>query len=317
LQQAQTDPGKDELGLTGAQSPRGAPAAGLPPWTGKIARRAHIVRLATNHKLFLMRLQRSFRAFALSVAVVACATVPETGRRQLVLVDSRELAQLSDSEFEKLKRTTPISHDPEQNALVQRVGRRIAAVAPVPDARWEFVLFDEPNVLNAFAMPGGKVAVYSGLLAVTRDEAGLATVLGHEIAHVVARHGEERVSQGLLVELGGQALSQVARTNSAATRQLILGAYGAGAGLGVILPYSRKHELEADHIGMLYMARAGYDPAEAIEFWKRFAAAEKGGAQPPELLSTHPLDEKRIEALKRLLPEAEEEYRRARAQTRR
>jgi len=263
-----------------------------------------------------MRSTRSLRALAAALAIAACATVPETGRKQLVLVDSDQLAELALSEFEQLKRTTPISTDPDHNALVQRVGRRIAAVAPVPDARWEFVVFDKPEVMNAFAMPGGKVAIYSGLFDVTRTEAGLATVLSHEVAHVVARHGEERVSQTLLVDLGGQALSQVVSTSPGVAQELVQAAYGVGAGVGVLLPFSRKHELEADHIGVLYMARAGYDPAEAIEFWKRFAASSaKQGAEPPELLSTHPLDETRIAELERVLPEARQEYEQARPQT--
>lgn len=243
----------------------------------------------------------------------ACATVPETGRRQLALVDSDQLTALALSEFEELKRTTPISEDDEQTALVQRVGKRIAAVAPVPDAEWEFVLFDQPEVMNAFALPGGKVGIFSGILKVTANEPGLATVVGHEVAHVVAQHGNERVSQALLLDLGGQALSQVVSSQPGVTRQLILGAYGIGAGVGVMLPYSRKQELEADHIGLLYMARAGYEPREAIAFWKRFAESTRGAGSPPEFLSTHPLDDTRIRQLEELMPEAEAEYQRARA----
>jgi predicted Zn-dependent protease len=229
-----------------------------------------------------------------------------------VLVDADELRKLSMSEWQNLKASTPISTDPDQNALVQNVGWRIAAVAPVKNADWEFVVFDEPEVLNAFALPGGKVGVYSGLFTVTQNEPGLATVLGHEVAHVVANHGAERVSQGLLVELGGAALSVAAGSNPSATSQLIQAAYGIGTSVGVMLPYSRKHELEADQIGIMYMARAGFDPKEAVAFWQRFAQAKAGSAQPPEFLSTHPVDEKRISELQRQLPKAEEEYERAR-----
>lgn len=252
------------------------------------------------------------RLFAILLVASGCATVPETGRSQLVLVDSGELRELSSSEFEKLKASTPISQDPDQNALVQNVGRRIAAVAPVEKPDWEFVVFDQPEVMNAFALPGGKVGVYTGIFQVTQNEPGLATVLGHEVAHVVANHGAERVSQGLLVELGGTALSVLAGSNPGATSQLIAAAYGIGTSVGVMLPYSRKHELEADEIGLYYMARAGYEPKEAIAFWQRFAEATAGSGQPPEFLSTHPLDETRIEAIRKHLPKAEEEYERAR-----
>ena len=257
-------------------------------------------------------MRRRRRLFAIALVMSSCATVPETGRTQLVLVDNKQLLELSLSEFEKLKASTPISKDPEQNALVQRVGWRIAAVAPVENAQWEFVVFDEPKVMNAFALPGGKVGVYSGILAVTQTEPGLATVLGHEVAHVVAHHGAERVSQGLLVELGGAALSTVAGSNPSATSQLIQAAYGIGTTVGVMLPYSRKHELEADEIGLYYMARAGYDPREAVAFWQRFAEATAGSGQPPEFLSTHPVDAHRIDELEKHLPKALEEYERAR-----
>jgi predicted Zn-dependent protease len=251
------------------------------------------------------------RLLAIALVASGCATVPETGRSQLVLVDADELRRLSMSEWQNLKANTPISTDPDQNALVQNAGWRIAAVAPVKNADWEFVVFDEPEVLNAFALPGGKVGVYSGLFTMTQNEPGLATVLGHEVAHVVANHGAERVSHGLLVELGGVALSVAAGSNPSATSQLIQAAYGIGTSVGVMLPYSRKHELEADQIGLMFMARAGYDPKEAVAFWQRFAESKAGSGQPPEFLSTHPVDEKRISELQRHLPKAEEEYERA------
>lgn len=263
------------------------------------------------------RLARSVSAFCAGIAftllLYACATVPETGRRQLLLVDPGDVLQLSLAEFEKIKQSTPISKDPEQTALVNRVGRRIASVAEMPDARWEFVLFDQPDVLNAFALPGGKVGVYSGLLKVTRNEAGLATVMAHEVAHVVARHGEERISQALLLQFGGLVLGELTRTRPEAAQQILQAVYGVGADVAVMLPHSRKQELEADHLGLLYMARAGYDPREAIEFWKRFSAYNeaRGGAQPPAFLRTHPLDEMRIEQLQELMPRALAEYEKA------
>jgi predicted Zn-dependent protease len=239
-----------------------------------------------------------------------CATVPETGRSQLLLINPSEEMQLGLTEFEKVKKDTPISHDPAVNALVQKVGKRIAAVAPLPNAQWEFVVFDKPDVANAFCLPGGKVGIYTGILPITRDEAGLATVIGHEVAHAVARHGAERMSEGLLIQLGGIALSTAMQTKSAATQQIAQQAYGLGSTVGVTLPHSRQQELEADHLGLLYMARAGYDPREALDFWKRFAAYnDKNGGKPIEFLSTHPVDDRRIAQIEALLPKAEAEYR--------
>lgn len=247
----------------------------------------------------------------LALFTTGCATVPETGRSQLLLISSSEEFQLGLSEFDKLKKTTPISKDAEVNAQVRRVGQRIAAVARLPNAQWEFVVFDAPQTANAFCLPGGKVGIYTGILRYTHDEAGLATVIGHEVAHAVARHGAERVSEGLLLQMGGQALGQAVKTNSAATQSIIMGAYGIGSAIGVTLPHSRSHELEADHLGLLYMARAGYDPHNAVTFWKRFSEGKSGGGI--EWLSTHPLDKRRIAAIESHLPQALAEYQKARA----
>jgi len=250
-------------------------------------------------------------ALACLLLLTACATVPETGRSQLLLVGPGEEAQMGFTEFEKLKKSVPISKDPAANAQLQRVGQRIAAVAPLPNARWEFVLFDKPDVPNAFCLPGGKVGVYSGILPITRDDAGLATVIGHEVAHAVARHGAERMSEAMLMQLGGQILDAATSGRSEASRAAIQQAYGVGSSLGVALPHSRKQELEADHLGLLYMARAGYDPRAALAFWKRFSDYEKknGGGKQIEFLSTHPLDDRRIAQIEGLLPQAEMEYR--------
>jgi len=244
-----------------------------------------------------------------------CSTVPETGRQQLRLIDAEQEVQLGLSEFQKLKKNTPVSNDRTQQALLNGVGHNIARVAPLPNAQWEFVLFEEPDNPNAFCLPGGKVGVYSGILPVTQNEAGLATVIGHEVAHAVARHGAERVSHGLLIQTGEQALDIALGGSSQTTRALALGAYGIGSQLGVALPYSRTQELEADHLGLLYMARAGYDPREAVAFWKRFSAyqASHGGGASVEFLSTHPLDATRIRRLEQLLPQAIREYERHRA----
>lgn len=252
---------------------------------------------------------------ALAGAVVAgCATVPETNRSQLLLISPTQESELGLQAFEKIKQKTPASRNSTNAKMVRNAGRRIAAVAPMPDARWEFVLFDAPDTANAFALPGGKVGIYSGILPITRNEAGLATVMAHEIGHVIARHGAERMSQGLLVELGGSALSAALGSQASATRELALQAYGVGAQLGVMLPYSRAQELEADELGLLYMARAGYDPREAIPFWRRFQAYNREtGARPPEFLSTHPLDDRRIARLEQLMPRAVAEYEMTRA----
>ncbi len=248
----------------------------------------------------------------LLVSIAGCETVPETGRSQLLLISPSQETQLGLTEFEKLKSSTPISDDAELNAMLQRVGKRVAAVAPLKDARWEFVLFDDPKTANAFCLPGGKVGIFTGILPITKDENGLATVIGHEVAHAVARHGGERVSQGLLVQMGGEALEAALRTQPELTRSVVLQGYGMGSQVGVILPYSRTHELEADQLGLMYMARAGYDPRTAVDFWKRFSAytRERGGA-PPEFRSTHPVDTRRIAQIESLMPKALAEYRKA------
>jgi len=253
-----------------------------------------------------------FLYLTLITLLTGCATVPETGRHQLLLVSAGEENQLGLTEFDKLKKSTPISKDPAANALLQRVGKRIAAVAPLPNAQWEFVVFDEPKTANAFCMPGGKVGVYTGILVVTKDEAGLATVIGHEVSHAVAHHGNERMSQALLAQLGGEALTVALKDNSAKTQNLFLGIYGGAATVGWVLPHSRQQESEADHLGLIYMARASYDPHAAVEFWKRFAAYNKASSnQQWQFLSTHPLDETRIKALEAELPAAMLEYQKA------
>ncbi|MBI2438765.1 MAG: M48 family metallopeptidase [Lentisphaerae bacterium] len=255
---------------------------------------------------------RLLRAGFFASLLVSCTTVPETGRRGLMLISPEQEIQLGISEFRKLKQSTPICTDAKTNEMVQRVGRRIAAVAPLANARWEFVVFDDSKTVNAFCLPGGKVGVYTGIMRITQDEAGLATVIGHEVSHAVARHGAERLSQGLVAQLGGEILGQVINTNSEDTRQLWLQVYGLGGALVALLPYSRLQESEADFLGLIYMARAGYDPRQAIEFWKRMAAyGAKQGGQTFQFLSTHPLDEARIRQLEKQLPKALAEYQQA------
>jgi len=167
--------------------------------------------------------------------------------------------------------------------------------------QWEFTLFDDPAV-NAWCMPGGKVGVFTGILPVTQDEAGLAVVLGHEIAHAIANHGNERMSQGLLVQLGSLALDEALSNKPDQTRQLAMAAFGVGSAVGVILPYSRLQETESDRLGLIFMAMAGYDPNVAVSFWTRMAEKSKGA--PPDFFSTHPSDQKRIKGIKKHIPEA-------------
>lgn len=239
-----------------------------------------------------------------------CRTVSETGRKQLNLVPAEQELQLGLTAFDEMKKELPVSRDTEKAAMVSRVGTRIAAQAAkdLPNAQWEFVLFDSPEA-NAFCLPGGKVGVFTGLLPIAKNEAGLATVIGHEVAHAAAHHGSERMSRQMLIQgigqLGGAAIQ------NPQVQQLALMAYGGIATVGLELPHSREQESEADHIGLMYMARSGYDPAEAIEFWKRFSAANGGQSGPPAFLRTHPLDTKRIADLQALLPDARAEYQRA------
>lgn len=244
----------------------------------------------------------------LAILATSCATVPETGRRQLNLMSSGEEMQLGFSAFEEIKANTPRSTDRAAQAMVEQVGQRISSVANLPGAQWEFILFESEEP-NAFCLPGGKVGVYTGILPITQDEAGLATVMSHEVAHAVARHGAERISEAMLVQLGAGALAIGLHEEDATTAALIFAAYGIGTTVGRSLPHSRKQESEADYIGLLYMARSGYNPEAALGFWQRFAAYNdaKGGS-PVWFLSTHPLDKKRIEQIRKWLPEATREY---------
>jgi len=239
-----------------------------------------------------------------------CLTVPETGRRQVMLISTSQEMQLGLSAFQQMKKETPVSRDPAVNAMVQRVGRRIAAVAELPGAQWEFVVFDSKQA-NAFCLPGGKVGIYTGILPITKDEAGLATVIGHEIAHAVARHGAERVSEGILLQTGGGLLGASLSSADPRTQVLVMTAYGIGAKVGRELPHSRGQESEADHIGLIYMARAGYDPEAAVGFWQRFAdhSRSQGGGGTPAFLRTHPLDTVRIQQIQQWLPEAKANFR--------
>lgn len=240
-----------------------------------------------------------------------CATVSETGRQQLRLVPESEELQLGLAAFEQIKQQTPISRDASANAMLQRVGKRIASVVTdMPNAQWEFVLFENPEP-NAFCLPGGKVGVNTGILPLTKDEAGLATVIGHEVAHATLHHGAERMSEAMLMDLGGQVLG--AATGGSKYQQAIALAYGVGTQVGRELPHSRAQESEADRVGLRYMARAGYNPEAALAFWQRFSQYNQaqGGSGPPAFLRTHPVDEVRIKQIKQWLPEARAQMRNA------
>jgi predicted Zn-dependent protease len=236
--------------------------------------------------------------------LTGCHTVPQTGRSAFHLVSSEQLASMAAEQFDQLKQKTPISRDPTYNEMLQRVGERIAYVAApdIPNAAWEFVVFEDDDQLNAFAMPGGKVGVYTGIFKVAETDADLAIVVGHEIAHVAAGHGNERVSQQLLAAGGALALQIGTNDMDSDDQALVMAAYAAGATVGVMLPYSRHHEREADEIGLIYAAKAGYDPHAAIGFWERMEARQ--GAAPPEFLSTHPSGSTRIQRLNELMPKA-------------
>ena len=256
------------------------------------------------------------RRFAVTVlllvalaAPMGCETVPYTGRRQIQLVSSGEEAQMGVQSFKEIVGKATLSTEPQVNALVQRVGGRIAAVTDLKD-QWEFRVIQDDKQANAFALPGNKVAVYTGILPITRDEPGLAAVLAHEIGHVLARHGGERLSQQMGVQTVTQLLAGMASSNPA-TVQLVSAALGAGASVGVLLPWGRAQESEADHLGLILMAKAGYDPRAALDLWKRMAEASKG-QRPPEFLSTHPSEATRIQQIEGWLPEALTYYRPAR-----
>lgn len=236
----------------------------------------------------------------LGVLVLAgCATVPYTNRRQFNIYSTDQEDQLGLTAFNEVKSQNKISTDPVANAMLQRVGKRIAAAANQPNYKWEFVLIDDPKTVNAFCLPGGRVAFYTGILPITKDENGIAVVMSHEVSHALAHHGAERMSEQTVVQGLQQAAAGAGWIKSPQALQLANVAYGIGVGL----PHSRAQEAEADHIGLILMAKAGYDPREAVEFWQRMQAASAGKA-PPEFLSDHPSDASRIESVKSQIPEA-------------
>jgi predicted Zn-dependent protease len=252
--------------------------------------------------------RRAFLTAACGGVLAACATAPVTGRSQLMLLPEGAEIQLGIDAYRQILARARLSTDPLATAQVERVGHRIAAATGRRDYRWEFRVIEDRQA-NAFALPGGKVAVYTGILPIARDDAGLAAVLGHEVAHAIARHGGERLSQGLLVQTGLAATQAALARGDPRTVQAVLALLGAGASVGLLLPWSRQQESEADHIGLILMAKAGYHPAAARDFWGRMLEAGRGRERPPEFLSTHPAPETRIRQIEAWIPEALAYYR--------
>lgn len=259
-----------------------------------------------------------FMSLLFIALLIACSTVPITGRKQLNLVSNSEMLSMSFQQYDQFLKENKLSDNQQQVQMVKNVGARIQKAvedyfaqkgmsSELKDYSWEFNLIQSDEV-NAWCMPGGKVVVYTGILPITQNETGLAVVMGHEIAHAVARHGNERMSQALLAQMGGMALSAALDQKPEETKALWMSLYGVGAQVGVLLPFSRTQESEADHLGLIFMAMAGYDPHYAVDFWQRMAQ-QGGGASVPEFLSTHPSDQTRIDNLKKLIPEAMKYYR--------
>ncbi len=247
-----------------------------------------------------------------------CATVPYTGRSQLALMPDREVLAMSNASYREVLGEAKVLTSTPEAGMIDRVGRRIARAAEeflrdeglaarAGDFRWEFALIEDDETVNAWAMPGGKIAFYTGILPLTQDETGAAVVMGHEVAHALANHGRERLSQLLLFQLGYTGLDLALRQEPDTTRDLWLTAFGLGAQVGLLLPYSRTQEYEADQIGLILTARAGYDPRAAVPFWERMRA--QGETQFLEFLSTHPAPEKRIGEIEEMMPEALHYYR--------
>ncbi|MGA7800294.1 MAG: M48 family metallopeptidase [Gammaproteobacteria bacterium] len=266
--------------------------------------------------MFARGLNTVLLAAVILSALTGCASSP-TGRRQLEFFSPQEMTRLGDSAYQQVRQQTPVSHDPAMNRDVDCVVRAITAVVPPPPGggRWQVTVFKEDKTINAFALPGGKIGVYTGLLKVTRTPAQLAAVVGHEIGHVEARHPNARMSAEYATQTGLQLLGSLAGASGSAGSQQMLSLLGLGAQVGIILPFTRGQESEADLLGLQYMARAGFDPRQAIALWQNMARA--GGTKPPEFLSTHPSDQNRIRQLEQHMPAALRLYDQARAQGRR
>lgn len=250
--------------------------------------------------------------FAMILLLSACSVVPLTGRKQILLVSDQEVLSLSNQSFTDYMKTAVPSANAKNTALVVKVGKKMAAVvetylknngmeSEIANFAWEFHLVKD-STANAFCMPGGKIVVNEGILPITQNEAGLAVVLGHEIAHAIAKHSNERMSQQMLAQYGGAILTAAMSKSTQEKQQLAQTVYGLGAQYGVMLPFSRKQESEADKMGLIFLSMAQYDLNEAVAFWNRMA--QMGGAKMPEFMSTHPSDETRIADIQKNIPEA-------------
>jgi len=268
----------------------------------------------------------SFTLILLLTVFIGCAVNPFTGERQLALVNSGTVNQLAADEYKKIKTKSKVLNPATNSsaAMVTRVGSKLAEAITqyytgkglakhLGAFQWEYMTIDEPTV-NAWCMPGGKIAVYTGILPVTKNEDALAVVMGHEVAHAIAEHGKSRMNTGLVQQFGGVALQVAVMNKPAQTQNLFMSAYNVGTTVGAILPWGRNDELEADRLGLIYCALAGYNPQEAIPFWQRMAQTG-GGQKPPEWLSTHPAEQSRIAQLQQLMPEAMAMYNAAKNRT--
>lgn len=249
-----------------------------------------------------------FLAITVLLAICSCVTTPITGKKSLILIPFSQELQLGQDAYKQFLSTERknVNKDPKINAMVNRITRELARKSDMPNLAWEVTVINSSEA-NAFCLPGGKMVVYTGILPLCKNEAGLAAVIGHEMAHAVARHGAQRMTQQLVMNLGLSAASLSLQNSK--YKDLIIASLGAGSTVGILLPYSRDNEYEADEIGTIYMARAGYDPHESVVLWQRFA--KSGGSRPPEFLSTHPYSEKRAQKLKELIPRAMLEYKRS------
>ncbi len=256
-------------------------------------------------------------ALAILLFLVSCSTVPITERKQIKLIPNATMFATSFQQYDTVLKESKLSTNQANIQLVKNVGSKIQKAVEkyfadkgqsnaLKDYKWEFNLVEDKQV-NAWCMPGGKVVVYTGILPITQDESGLAVVLGHEIAHAIADHGNERMSQQLVLQMGGMALGEALKNKPDQTKNLWMTTFGVGTQYGAILPFSRMQESEADQMGLIFMAMAGYDPEKAVDFWKRMSTMS-GGTKPPEILSTHPSDETRVKKIQELLPEAKKYY---------
>ena len=236
--------------------------------------------------------------------LISCYQAPITGRTQFILLSESQEIQMGLIAFQDVLKKEKLSTNTKYNSSVTRVGKRIAIASGKTNYQWEYKVIDSDDTINAFALPGGKIAVYTGILTVAETDAGLATVMGHEVAHATARHGGERMSIGILAQIGAVGLNVALRNKDPQVISAVNSAFGVGVTLGGILPFNRKQESEADRIGLVYMARAGYDPRESVNFWNRMAHANKGKPSPPEFLSTHPSYGTRVKNLNKWMPEA-------------